>query len=181
MRKDWKLTQQAFDSLLAWLSPDREEAGRKYEEIRSKLLRFFASRNCQAPEELADETFNRAADKLPEIAPGYVGDKARYFYGIAKKISLEATKPRPKPIPTPHQENADERERWHQCLERCLAELDPEDSALALEYYSLEGQAKIELHRKMAAVRGLTDNALKIRIHRLRKQLHACVPKCLNL
>ena len=34
LKKDWVLTQDAFDVLLARLDPDAERAGRRYEEIR---------------------------------------------------------------------------------------------------------------------------------------------------
>ena len=34
MKKNWSLTQEAFDRLLAWLGAGPEEAGRRYEEIR---------------------------------------------------------------------------------------------------------------------------------------------------
>jgi hypothetical protein len=34
----WVLTREAFERLLAWLDPDRERAGQKYEKIRQKLV-----------------------------------------------------------------------------------------------------------------------------------------------
>src|SRR5262249_36046354 len=37
----WTLTLEAFERLLRWLSPDRDAAGRKYEQIRTKMVRFF--------------------------------------------------------------------------------------------------------------------------------------------
>jgi hypothetical protein len=65
---NWTLTQEGFDGLLTWLSPDREQAGRKYEEIRLRLIKIYTRRGCTTPEELADEVFNRVTKKLPEIA-----------------------------------------------------------------------------------------------------------------
>jgi hypothetical protein len=49
--KDRELTQAAFDMLLARLDPDREEAGRKYDEIRRKLTKFFEFWGSSAPED----------------------------------------------------------------------------------------------------------------------------------
>jgi len=39
MKKEWVLTQEAFDRLLGWLDPDRESAGEKYEAIRLRLIK----------------------------------------------------------------------------------------------------------------------------------------------
>ena len=50
MNKDWFLTQEAFDALLAWLDPEREAAGRKYEEIRLRLIKLFTCRGCSEPD-----------------------------------------------------------------------------------------------------------------------------------
>jgi len=77
-KKDWLLTQEAFDNLLAWLDPDRERAGQKYEDIRFKLIRNFARRGCSIAEDLTDETINRVSRKALEIAQAYVGDPALY-------------------------------------------------------------------------------------------------------
>ena len=61
MKKDWELTPQAFNQLLDWIGPDRETAGKRYEEIRLRLIKIFTARGCHIPEELADETFNRVS------------------------------------------------------------------------------------------------------------------------
>jgi DNA-directed RNA polymerase specialized sigma24 family protein len=182
MRRNWKLTQEAFDGLLAWLSPDREEAGRKYEEIRRTLVKIFTSRGCQTAEELADETINRVIDKLPEVAANYVGNKALYFYGIAKKVLLESLKNKSThpPPPAPETGADNDQENRHQCLERCLNRLDDTDRTLVIDYYSGDKRAKIE-HRKALAVHfGLSDNALKIKMCRLRAKLYECVRDCLK-
>lgn len=89
------LTQRAFDALLAWLDPDRELAGEKYEDIRYRLIKFFERRGCPAPEELADEVLNRVSKKLDE------GTEVRafeYFYGVALRVFHEhLEKPRTQP------------------------------------------------------------------------------------
>ena len=46
------VTQEQFDSLLAWLGSDRESAGRKYEVIRSGLVRIFVSKGFNDAEDL---------------------------------------------------------------------------------------------------------------------------------
>jgi dihydroneopterin aldolase len=67
MKKNWELSQETFDALLAWLDSDRDQAAMKYEKIRRALIKIFTGRACVEPEDLADETINRVARKLKEI------------------------------------------------------------------------------------------------------------------
>src|SRR5262245_40413221 len=141
MKKDWDLTQEAFDQLLAWLNPDREAAGRRYEEIRRRLLKVFACRGCACPEDLADETINRVARKVAEIAPTYVGDPAHYFCGVAHNVYLESLRIH-EPEPPPKPDFSDESEdAYYECLERCMDQLSHRNHGLILEYFQKEKQA----------------------------------------
>ena len=89
MKKEWVLTQDAFDTLLSWLDSDRDRAGTKYETIRLRLIKSFTCRGCWEAEELADETINRVVSRVPELAGEYRGDPALYFYGVSQRIQLE--------------------------------------------------------------------------------------------
>src|SRR5689334_14540929 len=91
-KKDRELTYEVFEALLRWLAPDRDEAGKRYEDIRHRLIRIFACRGCAESDMLADETINRVAQKVGELAATYQGDPALYFYGVANKIYLEQLK-----------------------------------------------------------------------------------------
>ena len=73
------ITQEQFDQLLQWLNPDRQQAAAQYEWIRRRLIKIFVSRGSYNPEELADNTINRVARKLPEIREGYVGSRRITF------------------------------------------------------------------------------------------------------
>src|SRR5512139_2426939 len=84
LRNDWNLSPELFDSFLAWLHPDREQAGRRYEGIRLRLIKIFTCRGCSCPEDLADETINRVIVKLPRILQSYRGDPGCYFGGVAR-------------------------------------------------------------------------------------------------
>src|ERR1700739_538126 len=86
---DWSPTQEDLDRLLAWLDPDRDRAGERYEMIRRKLILFFASRSFAFAEEMADECINRVMKKLPEIEQQYTGSPENYFFGVAKFVALE--------------------------------------------------------------------------------------------
>lgn len=184
LRRTWMLNQEDFDRLLEWLHPNREEAGRKYEIIHTRLIKFFMCRGCTQAEEMADETINRVCRKAKEIIPGYTGDPALYFYGVAKKIYLEHTKKHSSPVPLSQTatavETADELEREFQCLERCMQQLRPDNRELVLQYYQDEKSAKIDHRKELAARLGIALNALRIRAHRIRANLYECMIKCLE-
>lgn len=180
MKKDWELTPEAFNQLLDWIGPDRETAGKSYEEIRRRLIKIFTSRGCHIPDELADETFNRVSAKLPVIAPTYQGDRRLYFYGIANFVFREYLKVKPAPLPLPAPGPSAEAERRSWCLERCLKQLDTQQRHLVTTYYQHDKRAKIEQRRSLAEQYGLSDNALKIRVFRVRQQLFQCLVECLK-
>jgi len=180
MNKDWILTQESFDALLAWLDPQRDQAGKKYEDIRLRLIKIFTCRGCCEPEDLADETINRVSKKLKEIESGYSGDPARYFYGVANKVHLEYLRRRPSQPPPPRQEDTEDLEQEYQCLERCMQKLTPDNRQLVLQYYQEEKRAKIDHRRQLAEQLGIALNALRIRAHRIRASLQECVQTCLN-
>jgi DNA-directed RNA polymerase specialized sigma24 family protein len=83
------LKQEDFEKLLAWLHPNREQAGQKYETIRESLIKVFSWRGYNDAEDLADEVITRVAAKTRDLADSYVGDPALYFYGVAKNVVHE--------------------------------------------------------------------------------------------
>ena len=188
MKKEWVLTQEAFDGLLDWLDADRERAGRRYETIRHRLIKIFACRGCGEAEDLADETMNRVSARVQEIAHSYLGDPALYFYGVAQKVHLESMRNRHAPEalvragpgagvdPT----IVDDIEGESECLERCMDSLSEENRRLVLQYYQEEKQAKINHRKRLASELGIAVNALRIRAHRIRLTLQQCVQTCLE-
>lgn len=183
MNKKWVLTQESFDMLLGWLHTDEEQAGKKYEDIRNRLIKLFTCRGCNEAEDLADETINRVTQKVFEIAPTYTGDPALYFYGVAHKVHLEflrRKRPEPHAAPAPEPEEQEQAERDYACLERCMERLSPANRELVLQYYREDKQAKID-HRKLLAQQlGIALNALRIRAHRIRATLQQCVAECIQ-
>lgn len=177
--KGWVLTQEAFDALLRWLDPDPEQAARRYEEIRRRLIRFFTYRRCTAAEDLADETMNRAAKRMQE-GLAYVGEAASYFYGVAHNVYLEHVRKKPSVLPPPPPRPTEEVEREHACLEQCLERLQPRSRELIRGFYQEEKQAKIDHRKRLAAHLGMSPNALRVQAHRIRLVLHECVRQCLS-
>lgn len=179
MNRDWFLSQEAFDALLEWLDPDREQAAMKYEHIRKRLIKIFTGRGCPEPEDLADETINRVISKLNEVGKEFEGDRERYFFGVANKVYLESRRRKtPQPPPSPVDSNQVELE--FRCLERCIETLSEENRYLLLQYYGAEGRAKVEQRKCLAEELGIAPNALRIRAYRIRVCLQECMEKCIE-
>jgi DNA-directed RNA polymerase specialized sigma24 family protein len=179
MNKNWSLSQEAFDALLDWLDPDREQAGIKYEQIRSRLIKIFTGRGCIDPEELADETINRVTSKLTEIQKEFTGDPALYFYGVAKWVYTEYLR-RKTPQPQSPPPDSARAELEYRCLEQCIARLSEEDRALLLKDYGAKGRTQAERRKALADELGISLNALRIRVYRIRVGLKECIEKCIQ-
>ena len=178
------ITQAQFDSLLDWLDHDRDTAGRKYETIREGLLRIFAAKGFSDAEDLVDETINRVIIRLPDIRDTYQGDPARYFHGVARNIIRERLRRKVIPMdteplpPEPQPEKRDD-DRY-QCLDLCLDVLQAQKRDLILTYLEHEGHEKIEHHKQMAKEMGITEGALRGRVHQIRSGLEQCVKQCVR-
>jgi DNA-directed RNA polymerase specialized sigma24 family protein len=181
------LTPESFDALLSQLDPDRERAGERYETIRRKLVRLFEWRGCSSPEDLADETINRVARRMAEGIELRSSDPYGYFCGVAhllyKEVMRRASREHralesgewPHPVFTEEDEPDDRR---LECLRHCLALLEPDQRDLVLRYH--QGDNNIRNRQALAGQLGIPMNALRIRVHRVRRRLEACVHDCLR-
>jgi RNA polymerase sigma factor (sigma-70 family) len=174
------LTPEGFERLLDWLDQNRDAAGHRYEEIRTRLIKVFVCRGCSVPEELADETINRVAGKIDQIATTYVGNPVLYFYGVADKIFLEYVRKRSTPsLPLP-ESSTEEAEQRYRCLEQCMERLSAQSRELILAYYGSDMGTNIDTRKELAERTGIGANALWIRAHRIRESLRQCVRECLR-
>lgn len=186
------LQPKAFEKLLACLDPNREQAGIRYEQLRRKLVKFFTWRGCGAAEECTDETIDRVSRRLEEGEKIRSSDISHYFYGVARNILkeywgrrrrekakhpllLRRTNSVESGASSREQFDREESQELLECLERCLQELSPEDCQLIRRYYQGEKSTKIVNRQKLASELDLGVNALRIRAHRIRARLEACV------
>lgn len=183
MRCDWDLSPEEFDRLLVWLDPDKEKAGQQFLKINERIIRLFASRGCPEADVIFYEAARRIAGKPPQLFAEYDGDPINYFYGVAANVHREwlASRPEfvelPASLPTARDDN---KEIEFECLEHCLQQLNKKDRELFMRYHQGEKQAKIAGRKALAKEFNLTDNALKLRIHRLRKTVFDCYQKSLG-
>jgi DNA-directed RNA polymerase specialized sigma24 family protein len=165
--------------------------------MRRRLVAYFDRRNRLAPDELADETFNRICRTLEESGAIATRPPARYCYVVAKFVLLEDFRRERRQMPASEHRTAEAsraghlrlvdpdeqaviRERRLDCLDTCLQRLKPEQRELVVEYYRDEHRQKIERRRRLANELGITMNALAIRVCRIRDTLMTCVEDCRN-
>ncbi len=195
LKKNWTLTEGAFQQLLRWLDEGASTGGARYIEIRRRLVQYFDRRGCAASDELADETLNRAARKLAEVGTIENVAPPQYCYVLAKFVFLEyIRRPGHKEssfddttrsaglrakvtIAYEGEAGAAELERNLGQLGRCLKKLPAPDQELIIQYYEGDKRAKIEKRSRLAEQFGVTLNALSIRACRIRNKLEECVRK----
>jgi len=181
----WTLTPEALEKLLNHFSPNREEAGRQYNLMCTKLARYFEWRDCPEPEHLADEVIDRVARRIDQGEDIY--NLRGYFQTVAQMVFLEAIRPRNRQVPLddvpepPAEEpfEDEQKEARARCLDQCLNQLALESRSLILKYYRDEKRAKIDYRKQLAEALGIPLNALRIRAHRVRLRLEECVRNCL--
>lgn len=186
MKKSESPSQEEFDRMLDWLDPDRDRAAERLMEIRTRATKILVRRQCYAADELWDEAANRVCHRVKDVAPTYVGDPALYFYAVARLVHLEWQQEekwkrerldkRPPEPPAPD----DDVERIHDCLDGCLKKLSADDYEMILKYFEKETRAKIEQRKELAEKLGITLNSLRMRVHRINKELQKCILACLN-
>jgi DNA-directed RNA polymerase specialized sigma24 family protein len=190
VKQKWVLTSEAFDRLLSWLAPNHEQAGERYEEIRSGLIRRFRQLGCAESEELANETIDRVARKLPDIIVTYKGDPTPYFFSVAYYVHLEYLR-RPTVVqfdqtnPPPGDPQTlppvfDNDEAVDACLRHCLGKLTERSCEMILTYYNGERQVKIKLRKELAERLGIKLTNLRLRAQKIRAELKKCILECLE-
>jgi len=183
-RKVKSLTQEDFTAFLLWLSPDHEQAARKYLEIRFKLVKFFVRKGCAHAEEMADGTLDRAAS-IVHADPAKYSSPIGLCCGVARKVWLENLR-RVEPealesddVPAPTKYNVVFTEREAVCLESCLQELSARDRDLITQYHQFQGSQKIETRKCLAEAHGGL-NRLRVTAYRIRVRLHDCITHCVQ-
>jgi RNA polymerase sigma factor (sigma-70 family) len=187
----WTLTQDSFNKLLMQLGSNPEDAGLEYERIRGRLIKYFEWQKCFDPEELADETINRVTKGLENGKEIWASNPLSFFYGVARNvareqwgkketISLEQLGPRDHHLRQQDEVSEPEKSQDQEfyCLEECASALPDTQRNLIVTYYFGEKSMKIHKRKELADGFGISMNALRIRAHRIREELEACVSGC---
>ena len=182
MKRERDPTPEELGKLLAWFDPDPDEAGRKFNLIHTRLIKVFAARGCVDPESLADEVMNRVAVRIATVVLNYP-DPLRCCLGFVENVYREYWRDlqkqltaKPPPCPPP----PDRLEKEDICLKQCLERLTRPERDLFERYFEGEKHARINARKRLAVAFQLTANALRIRAHHLRKQMHLCIVTCVS-
>jgi DNA-directed RNA polymerase specialized sigma24 family protein len=181
----WTLSREALDKVLTQLSPDREEAGRRYLVLRLRITRFFEWQRCSSPDRQVDITLDRVAKRIDEGQE--IDNLTAYSIKTAGFVYHEWLRERDlhqsdfETFPDLPVEPADEQKEVRlRCLDDCLGKLTLESRNLILGYYANQGRAKIDDRLKIAEALEIPLNALRIRACRIRKKLEKCLTNCLE-
>jgi DNA-directed RNA polymerase specialized sigma24 family protein len=168
--------RESFELFLHWLSPDRELALKKHNEMMGRLCKYFVRKNCLDPEELAGETRDRVV-KIISAGHDYPNHDA-LFYSVASKVWHEwVRKPKPEPLPPDRfiptsQPETEDKELKAYYLEKCLAQLPASDRDLITRYY--QGNDTIEARKALMSEYG-GENTLRVKAYRIRIKLRTCM------
>lgn len=176
-----------FSQLLARLDSDADAAGRRYEELRRRLILFFRLKSPQDAHDLADTVFDRVARRLSDGVE--IQSVEAYVLGVARFVLrehegrvvraahvhdaiayLEQTRVPATLAPTSGEEQL-------AALHHCLRALDADDRTLILAYYGDDGKQRMRVRGDLARLMNISLNALHNRALRLRKQLEHCVTR----
>jgi RNA polymerase sigma factor (sigma-70 family) len=191
----WRLSQAGLEKLLDWLDADPGRAGEKYVSLRQKLIVFFKHHNIPA-EEWADKTFDRLAELLEKGKILPAEKQEQYCLGVARNLAKEfwhsrenRLKERESPAiandgPVAEQLSEARQQAWkdqkNDCMKDCLRQLKPDQRRLLLLYYDGDEKTRARNRRKLAKELGISEEALRVRIHRARRIVRECYKDCLK-
>ncbi len=166
---------EGYPILLVRLDEDPQRAATALEALRRGLVRYFERHgNRAAAEDGAHETLRRLAARLGDGQE--IADLPRFALGIARNVLREGWRRESREARALHELSHSDRaaasdESAFATYEDCLRGLAPAKRALLEEYYRHAGAGKSAWREALAAARGLTLNALRIQVFRVREEL----------
>ena len=137
--------RSVFDELLFRLEPGLATPEQRYKHVRHKLVKFFAWRYCEDPEDLADETMSRLLNNTAAGRKIESENPYPYVLGIAKNVFREYSREKRKrdvltnswqPLPAPDEDEGE-------CLYYCLRSKSIEDLKLLDQYYATDDNREL--------------------------------------
>ena len=166
-----------FEQLLSRLEPDLSDTHKRYKQLRLKLVKYFAWKTCEDPELHADEAITRLLKSVTDGRQILADNLYSYVYGIARNVLKEhlRAKKRNEELLDNWEPQQSEDEALLDCRTICLSQLSFDKHHLLFEYYSKKADREL-----MAARLGISINALRLQIFRLRTELKTCYENCLR-
>jgi len=182
------LNKEMLDKVLSLLDPDKEQAALEYAKLHERLTRFFDWNNAVDPGALADEAMDRLGKRaLDDQVEGGVRSASSFLLGIARHLLQEERRRQSRDVEarrlwtaTLDGSSPAESERMDEAVRSSLAKMKPDGRKLIEAYYRHSGGLKIKAHQDLALAYGLSLNALRNRVFRLRKELESSVRRYLD-
>lgn len=188
---------RGFELLLKAVRRPGREASEDYQRIRNKLCRFFGAYAVVDPDELADESIDRVAQKL---GSGTVLDLTSdsYFLTVARFVLLEHRRKHLNRAVSlddedthyePSYDPVEEAERTNERIKReigldavaaCRSKLSDEEIEILDTYNGGSGREKIDRRNALAAKLGKTKEALIVAVSRINTKIKNCVKQKLG-
>lgn len=178
-------SQSSTDTLLTSLCPnDRDEASRRYLDLHKKLQGYFRTRGVADPAAVADETLDRAGKMIAEGAEA--SDLDNFCLRIARFILTDdwpfnnGESSAFLQFLEQHNHATDDVDRFSP-MKSCLEQLPQHARTLLNSYCSAPtGPAGAKYRRELAEQRGLKVTELRVRVTRLRRDLHDCLKELIR-
>jgi DNA-directed RNA polymerase specialized sigma24 family protein len=175
------INEESFSKLLARLEPDLADSTARYKQLRLKMIKVFQWRRCEDAELLADETITRAVKYIIEGNEIRADDPYVFIRKIAKFVYNEHVRKEIKvktlladliqmPVQPPIGSVDSE-----DCRTECLLNLSPDKLKLLQEYF-----LDVKSSKQLAEELDTTINGLRLKIHRIKKELESCFEECLK-
>ena len=155
-----------------------------YCHLRCALIRYFEWNGGSDPQDLADEVFCRLVNAWA------VGTEIRslqaFAFKIAENVLHEHRRHRQRERSLAAEPEADPMEgivseTMARDLDECLKCLSKKDRSLISAYHDVEDRKKAAQRKALAKKLEISENALRIRVTRIRKELRECIDKRRNL
>jgi DNA-directed RNA polymerase specialized sigma24 family protein len=168
--------QIVFDKLFQLLEPDAQSFEEGFQQCRFKLLKFFAWRHCEDPDNLADETVSRLLKNVRNGQEISSDNPYSYVYAIASHVFMEYLRAKKKGgviIDIDELGETSVSITMDDCKKQCLKQLSEEKRELLARYY-LDNDDRDDIAKE----EGLTLNALRLQVHRIKHWLKRCWEDC---
>lgn len=181
------MTEEELKQFLQWLDSDQSKAGLKYEQLRQRLILYFARRQCPTAEDLTDVVLDAAVQHFYKQNSLLLTKPLPYIFGIARNVCrryfdrqnlIDGETDWGRLLLSDYDEEHNYKERRSSCLLTCLRNLKEQDRRLFLLYYLKQTKTMDEYRLGLAKKFGLTINGLRLKIMRLRDRLRDCIRSC---
>lgn len=181
MRHDREIMEKQFEALLARFHPDRKVAAEKYTLVHEKLIKYFQWNGCSDSDEYADEVLDVVGKHFAEGKKIETQNIVSYCLGIARNKLYEYYRkikqqtPLPEEVPSLPEQDETESNVQEELQLQCIDELKQSDRSMICQYYNEGTGFNVEKRTQLAQTFNLSENALRIHVHRIRERLKKCV------